>query len=246
MELEAYRQFAELEENHFWFIGRREIFFHLIDKELAGTQGLRVLEIGCGAGGMMVPLSKYGTVTGIDISPDIIAFCRARGLESVLVGSGYDLPIQPGSMDLVALFDTIEHIPDDARVLEQCHRTLKPGGLLFVSVPAYQFLYSNNDRVAQHQRRYTRGDLRNRLERAGFTVTTATYFNTLLFPMILPTVLAKKAKERFVDVGDTTNLSHEYSPRVNTALARVMSSERRLLTKMEFPFGHSIIAMARR
>jgi 2-polyprenyl-3-methyl-5-hydroxy-6-metoxy-1,4-benzoquinol methylase len=245
MELEAYKQFSELEESHFWFVGRRNIFFDLIDEEIGDAHDLEILEIGCGAGGMMVPLSRYGRVTGLDVAPDIIKFCRSRGLQSTLVGSGYDLPVRRQSMDLVALFDTIEHIPDDVAVLRECHATMKRGGLLFVSVPAYQFLYSNNDRVAHHQRRYTRTMLRERITAAGFALTKVSYFNTILFPVILPTVLANKVKERFVDVGDKTNLSKSYSPTINRALAKVMSSERRVLRRRNFPFGHSLVAIAR-
>jgi SAM-dependent methyltransferase len=184
-------------------------------------------------------------VTGIDISAEIVQFCRSRGLETTLVGSGYDLPIRDRSMDLVALFDTIEHIPDDRAVLRACQRALKPGGLLFVSVPAYQFLYSNNDRVAHHQRRYTRRALEAAIESVGYELIRSTYFNTVLFPVILPVVLANKVKERFIDVGDTTNLTRAYAPGVNRALAKVMSSERRVLANHNFPAGHSLIAMAR-
>lgn len=245
MELTAYQQFVELEENHFWFIGRRRIFFHLLDCELQGRTGLRVVEVGCGAGGMLAPLARYGTVTGIELSDELAAFCRTRGFD-VAVGSGCDLPLAPASTDLIALFDTIEHIPDDNRVLAQCHAALSPGGLLFVSVPAYEFLYANNDRVAHHQRRYTATDLRRKIVAAGFVPTKVTYFNTLLFPLILPAVLAKKVKERWSEPDDTTNLSHRVPARINRGLARTMSSERHLLRRVSLPFGHSIVAIARR
>ena len=113
-----------------------------------------------------------------------------------------------GSVDLITLFDTIEHVPDDERVLRECRRALAGGGLLFLSVPAYQFLYANNDRVVHHQRRYTARELRRKLTAVGFRPTQVTYFNTLLFPAILPMVLAKKVQERFSAPDDTTNLSH--------------------------------------
>jgi SAM-dependent methyltransferase len=245
VEATAYQQFAQLEESHFWFIGRRRIFFHLLDRELAGRRGLSILEIGCGAGGMIGPLSRYGQVTGMDISQDLMRFCRSRGLARMVVGSGYDLPIRRGSLDLIAMFDTIEHIPDDVRVLRQCREALKPGGLVFLSVPAYQFLYSNNDRVAHHQRRYTGAEVRRKLAEAGFAPVKVTYFNSFLFPLILPVVLLKKLKERFFPVGDTTNLSHRFATPVNRVFTEIMASERLLLSEIEFPFGHSIIGIGR-
>jgi hypothetical protein len=87
--------------------------------------------------------------------------------------------------------------------------------------------------------------LRRKLIDAGFDRLRVTYFNTLLFPAILPAVLVKKLIERFRDPGDQTNLSHPVRPVLNRALAATMGSERHLLARVNFPFGHSIIAIAR-
>lgn len=246
MEEVAYRQFVDLEEKHFWFVGRRRIFFHLLDRELNGRDDLKVLDVGCGAGGMLGPLSRYGDVTGLDVSEELVELCHSRGFEQVVVGDAYDLPAESGSIDVVTLFDTIEHIPDDVRVLEQCREALAPGGLVFLSVPAYQFLYAQNDTLVHHQRRYTASGVRTKLRRAGLTPTKVTYFNTLLFPAILPAVLAKKVKERWSAPDGTTNLSHEMPPILNRALAWTMGGERHFLSRYSFPFGHSIIGMARK
>lgn len=245
MEDTAYRQFIELERSHFWFVGRRRIFFHLLDRELDGRRDLEVLDVGCGAGGMIEPLGRYGRVTGIDNSPELVKFCHERGFEQVKLGSAYELPVADCSVDLITLFDTVEHVPDDLRALRECARALAPGGLLFISVPAYQFLYANNDRVAHHERRYTARGLRRRLVGAGFQSPHVTYFNTLLFPAILPAVLAKKATERLRDPGDATNLSVRVPRLLNRALAATMGSERHLLSRVRLPFGHSVIAIAR-
>jgi SAM-dependent methyltransferase len=241
----ANRQFVELERTHFWFVGRRRIFFGLLDRELGARTDATILDVGCGAGGMLEPLSRYGEVTGIDMQQELVDFCHERGFPNVVVGSAYELPVEDGSVDLLTLFDTIEHVPDDARVLGEVRRALRPGGLVFISVPAYQFLYANNDRVAHHERRYTAGRLRARLIEAGLQPVQVTYFNTLLFPAILPAVLAKKTLERFSDPGERTNLSHTMNPVLNRTLAATMGSERHLLSRISFPFGHSIIAIAR-
>ncbi len=246
MEETANRQFVELERTHFWFVGRRRIFFHLLDRELAGRTDAKVLDVGCGAGGMLGPLGRYGEVSGVDVQPELVELCRQRGFERVYVGSAYELPADEASVDLVTLFDTIEHVTDDERVLREVHRVLAPGGRVFISVPAYGFLYANNDRVAHHQRRYTVRALRRKLIAAGLEPIQVTYFNTFLFPAILPAVLIKKLRERFVDPQDQTNLSHDVPAGVNRALAAVMGSERRLLARRSLPFGHSIVAIAQR
>jgi hypothetical protein len=113
-------------------------------------------------------------------------------------------------------------------------------------VPAYGFLYAENDRLAHHQRRYTAGEIRRKLRAAGLAPTQVTYFNTLLFPLILPAVLAKKAKERFTEPDGKTNLSHQPPALLNRALAAVMGSERHLLSRVSFPLGHSIVGIARK
>lgn len=245
MEMSVYEQFAQLEEGHFWFKGRRTIFFDLIARELPASETRReILEVGCGAGGMLTPLSRYGRVTGIDISHEYMRYCRERGHQRVVTGSGYELPFADDSFDLVALFDVIEHIPDDERVLSEVRRVLKPGGKVFLSVPAYQFLFSQNDRVAHHLRRYTARRLRRVLEAARLEPRKLTYFNTFLFPLILPAVLVLKLKERLFGLPEgLTNLSHQFKEPVNGAFAWTMGAERWFLRHIDFPFGHSLIAM---
>ena len=245
MEGKAYETFAELENSHFWFVARRKIFFDFLDRLLAGRQNLRILEVGCGTGGMLGPLTRYGEVHGLDIAHDCMLYCRERGFDRMVTGSGYQLPYADNSFDLVALFDTIEHIPEDQQVLEEVRRVLQPGGNVFISTPAYQFLYSQNDRIAHHYRRYTRGSLQRVLRGAGLQVHRLTYFNTFLFPVILPVILLLKLKERMFGLPEGQhNMSFKFPRPVHTLFANFMGSERFLLRHMEFPFGHSLIAIA--
>lgn len=246
MEATVYEQFAHLEEGHFWFKGRRAIFFDLIEHSLAGRRNLQILEVGCGAGGMLALLQRFGRVHGVDIAHDYLRYCRHRGHRRLVAGSGYDLPFADDSFDLVALFDVIEHIEDDHRVLAETRRVLRPGGQVFISVPAYEFLWSQNDRVAHHLRRYTSGQLSRKLAGAGLKPEKLTYFNTFLFPLILPAVLVLKLKEAVFGLpDDQTNLSHGFKEPVNSMFAWVMGAERHLLRHMDFPFGHSLVAVAR-
>ena len=245
MELTAYQQFAELEEEHFWFRGRRAIFFTLLDNLLGDRRDLNVLEVGCGAGGLLRRLARYGESTGLELSPELSKICRERSGRPTICGNAYDLPLEDGTQDLICLFDTLEHIPDEDRALRELFRVLKPGGHVFFSVPAYQFLYANNDRVAHHERRYTRGRLKRTVCKVGFEAVKLTYFNTFLFPAILPAVLIGKLKEKVTGVGDPehTNLSVRIPKPVNGLLARVMQSERHVLKRMSFPAGHSLIGI---
>jgi 2-polyprenyl-3-methyl-5-hydroxy-6-metoxy-1,4-benzoquinol methylase len=253
MDARVYEQFRNLQANHFWFIGRRRIFFDLLAREVgrqrSGTGNRagkrRVLEIGCGAGGMLAPLAQFGEVHGIDIATDYVHACAEHKLARMLAGSGDALPFADHTFDVVALFDVIEHIPDERATLAEVRRVLRPGGTVFLSVPAYQFLFSQNDRVVHHQRRYTASQLRARLRGAGLQVKRVSYFNTLLFPLIATAVLTLKLKEKWFGLPPgETNLDHEFKGPMNSLLAFLMGSERHLLRHMDFPFGHSLIAMA--
>lgn len=247
MERVAYERFAELEDTHFWFVSRRRIFFDLLDRALAGRRNLRVLEVGCGAGGMLGPLQRYGRVTGMDIDREYLGYCRNRGFGRLLCGSGHDLPFADATFDVVALFDTLEHIPDEARALAEVRRVLRPGGTVFVSAPAYEWLWSNNDDIAHHQRRYTRGRLRRALEGAGLHTEKVSYFNTLLLPLIVPSVFWQK----FVGwlgrlPAGFNNTTVRVPAPLNWLFTRMMSGERFALRHADLPLGHSLLAIARR
>lgn len=248
MDPNAYRQFLELEETHWWFRGRRTVYFGLLESFLAGKRPARVLDLGCGYGGFLPGLARHGArVFPSDVSAESLRHCAARGFPGGVVASGYALPYRDASFDLVCLFDAIEHIPDDARVMHEVARILVPGGAVLVTVPAYQFLYANNDRIAQHQRRYTRGMLRRLFEDAGLTVRRNTHSNVLLFPLILPAVLGIKALEKLlprkVD-SDHTNLSWPLPRPLHDLLHAIFASELVVSRRFEWPAGHSIAAIA--
>jgi SAM-dependent methyltransferase len=250
MEATAYRQFLELEASHWWFRGRRSVYFGLLEHHLRHTRPARILDLGCGMGGFLQGLSRIGRrVVPSDVSLESLGHCAERGFKSGVLSSGYALPFADGSFDLVCMFDAIEHIPDDERVMREVARVLAPGGHVFVSVPAYQFLFANNDRVAQHQRRYTRRRLARVFEQAGLAVERNTHSNVLLFPLILPAVLAIKALEAVVPRKldpDHTNLSWPIPGFVHDVLHACFAAELVLSRRFDWPAGHSIAAIARK
>ena len=253
MDRVAYETFAKLEHDHFWFVSRRRIFTQLLDAVLGapesatGTAREPMLDIGCGAGGMMGMLARYGDVVGLDVDREYLVYCRERGFANVLCGSGYELPFPDGKFALVSLFDTLEHIPEEVQALREVRRVLKPGGRVLISVPAYQWLWSQNDRIAHHCRRYTRGRLRKALEDVGLVVERVSHFNTWLLPMIVPAVLLQKLREKLGLLPDGyNNMSVPLPGPLNRLFAAVMSSERHLLRRFDLPVGHSALALARR
>ena len=245
----AARQFMELERVHWWFEGRRRIFFDVLARALRGRRDLRMLDVGCGAGGMLGELRRFGEPAGLEISTELLGAARTRGFARLLVGSAERLPVRAGSLDLVTAFDCIEHLVDDVGAAAGFYRALKPGDRAFFSVPAWQFLYAENDRVAMHQRRYRRGALVKKLESVGFAIERASYVNALLFPLIVPAVLLLQFKQRFLKrsgAAPETNLSYCPPRPLNALLAAIFSSERFLLRASDLPLGHSLIVLARK
>ena len=250
MEATAYQQFLELEREHWWFRGRRTVYLGLLEHHLGGERPPRILDLGCGVGGFLGGLARLGgRVFPTDISAESLVRCRERGFPGGVVSSGYALPYATAAFDLVCLFDAIEHIEDDARVLREVARILKPGGLVMLTVPAYQFLYANNDRVAQHHRRYSRARLRAAIEPSGLSIERNSHSNVLLFPLILPAVLAIKALESFVPRKldpDHTNLSWPMPAWMHSLLHAIFAAELPFTRRFDWPAGHSIACIARK
>jgi SAM-dependent methyltransferase len=246
----AYESFIKNERDHFWWIGRRAIFFDVLRRRV-GPLGddARVLDLGCGVGGMLEPLAEFGRVAGTDTDRASLRLCRERGFTRVLEAVGPALPFADGSVGLVTAFDVLEHIEAEAETLAECLRVLEPGGALFLSGPSYQILYTHQDAAVEHKRRYTVPGLERKLVAAGFEIEFASYVNCLLFPAILPVVLGKKLSEAISppDPSDSRLNSEIALPRLaNRLFARVFSFERHLLRRARLPFGHSLIAMARK
>lgn len=250
MDPKAYRQFLELERSHWWMRGRRRVCFGLLRHHLEERKPARVLDLGCGNGGFLPGLAELGErVFPADISLDSLGHCSERGFPAGVVSDGYALPYADESFDLVCMFDAIEHIPDDHRVMREVARVLRPDGICFVSVPAYQFLFANNDRIAQHQRRYTRATLRTVYDQAGLGVERLSHMNVFLFPLILPAVLAIKVGEKYLphrEEARHTNLSWPLPRFVNRILAGVFAAELPFTRRFNWPVGHSIAAIGRK
>ncbi len=230
---------AEEDRAHWWFLGRRAVILAEMARRLPAGRG-RLVELGCGSGGMLEALGRFGTAIGVETDPVLRARARERGLD-VRAGALPDaIPLENGRWDAVCLFDVLEHVDEEANALAACRRLLAPGGRLFVTVPAYAWLWSRHDELLGHRRRYTAGRLRRAAEEAGFAVERLTYFNALLAPAIMAVRLARAALRRPGHDLDRP------APLVNRALAACFAAEARLLGWLSPPFGISILLVARR
>jgi len=230
----------KLEERHWWFVARRRILLSVLKRNLDLKEGLQILDVGCGGGATMGSLRRYGNVRGIDTSEEAVEYNRERGRE-VSLGAVESIPFADNSFDLVLALDVIEHVPNDLQALRELFRTLRPGGSLLVTVPALQMLWSAHDVINGHYRRYTLGHLRDQVETAGFEVVTATYFNTLLFPLIF----ALRWLWRFRPKNTASDLTELPQP-LNALLTGLFSLEKLLVGHIRLPFGVSALCYARK
>lgn len=244
MEKSFYAEYFELEGRHWWFVGRRRIFLRLLEQELRGRRRpLRVLDFGCGTGSFLEHLERFGTVSGVDGDPDAVGFCHERGRTEVrLVEAGESLPFDDASFDLITTLDVIEHIEDELTALRELRRVLRPGGLLLVSVPAFRFLWGDQDEISHHYRRYSAPRLRQSLADAGFEVRRTSYFNTWLFPLIAVVRLARRIVRPPIATKSDFAIG---PPLLNSALGGLFGSEAAVLARARLPFGVSLLALAR-
>ena len=242
---------TEIEEDkHWWFAGRTRSLLNMIDRVVEPDGQKRVLDIGCGAGNMFHHLSRYGSVVGVDNNPKPLAVARERGYD-VREGLAEDLPFEEESFDLVSLLDTVEHCDDDMAVLRECYRVCAPGGYLVITVPAFMWLWSHNDVLNDHKRRYSGKELGEKLARIGFKVERMTYNNFFVFPLAAAMILLRREAGQEPELGSPHFDDESYQvemepapPLLNTILSGVTWTESQVLRWLNLPVGTSIICIA--
>lgn len=241
MEEEVYRELAAAERDHWWFAARRNIIAKILDS-LHLDPHSEILEVGCGTGGVLDLLSRYGNVSALESDAGARAIASARKTARVEAGMlPHDIPFGTQRFDVIAMFDVLEHIDDDAGALQALHERLKPQGVLLLTVPAYMFLWGRHDVVSQHKRRYVRKRLTELVQRSGYRVTYSTYFNTLLFPVVVAVRMLNRLLHR-AEGSDIAMPPHL----VNALLRSTFSSERFVLPHVRLPFGVSLFVVARK
>jgi SAM-dependent methyltransferase len=244
MQHELYESIRRVEDEHWWYVGRRAVIFDRIDRLVVRHRPPRILDLGCGTGFNLSYLAaRAWQAVGADLSAEALRFCRGRGIRWLVQTDAALPPFCDASFDVILALDVIEHIGDDAAALAAMCRALRPDGCLVVFTPAFQFLWSVQDRVSHHHRRYTASELRTKLEAAGFSIDKLSYANTLLFPLVWLGRAAIRLTGRADSIADENSLHPMWS---NGMLARIFSAERYLLRYCDLPFGVSLIAVARK
>jgi SAM-dependent methyltransferase len=243
MQSHHYPILYQVEETHWWYLGRRRIIQSLVQKicNKLGKPDPKILDVGCGTGANLKMLATCGRAEGVDISPQAVEFCRQRGLDSVKLGAIEHLPYESDSFELVTALDVIEHLDDDVAGLREMRRVLRRDGRLLLFVPAFMFLWGVQDDVSNHRRRYTLPRLLSAVKEAGFSVESASYANISFF---LP-VLVVRSVMRWLSLRADTEYGINISP-LNGPFSWLFAAERFILNRWRIPFGVSAVCIARR
>lgn len=245
MDAALYRAHAEMEREHWWFVGRRAIVGDVMDRWVGAGDVGRVLDLGCGTGGMLPLLARYGTVTAVEPEPYAVSHARDQpGGATVVHGEIPDNVPQTHDFGLVTAFDVIEHLDDDVGAIRAMKGAARPGGVVLVTVPALACLWSEHDVANGHRRRYTSGILVEALTKVGLAVEHVSYFNLALLPPIAAVRFAGRLRLRPQQGRNDFELGIPPTP-VNRVLAAVLGAERRLVARRGLPVGVSLIAVAR-
>lgn len=245
MDPTEYRTIYTVEDRHWWYVGMRGITLALLDETYSRRTDLHILDAGSGTGAAMGYLARYGPVTGIDLSPLALGYCRERGLRRLSQASVTALPFPAASFDLVTSFDVLYHraVGDYHHALREFHRVLRPGGRVLLRLPAYDRLRGRHDVIIHTARRFSAPVLDTSLHETGFVVERLTYANTILLPL----ALARRLLEPWLTVA-TPGQSDVTSnpPWLDHTLAAVLDVEARWLRRRDLPFGLTVVALARK
>ena len=252
---QGFATLLDMQQKHFWYAGRHRFILQAVKRHLPkGDEQRSAIDLGGGVGGWISYLSSNAPHLFNRIA---LADSSERALEaaSTVVPEEVDryhvdlMHLQMREVwDAAFLLDVIEHIPDDQRELREVATAVKPGGLIFVTTPAFQAFWSYNDEIAHHQRRYRRIDFQAIAKATGLTLVDARYFMFFLSPLYLMSRLKPSVRSMSTEeLRDLVDRQHETpSPLINRALAAAFALETPLGHNIQFPWGTSILGVFKR
>lgn len=243
MDIQLYRSFFNIQNHHWWFVTKKKIVLDLISRYVPLTSQSKILDVGCGSGLMLGSLSSIGITSGFDTSNEAISFSKEIFNGDLSKGSlPHDFPYKDNYFDLITALDVIEHIDDDAGAVNSMYSKLKIGGTLIITVPAFMFLWSSFDDLNYHKRRYTVSTLKEVLLNSEFKIEKISYYNFLLFPLIL----CVRKLNNLLGIDGMSDIAMP-SRFVNYALKSIFGVELFLLRMFsKLPFGVSILAVVKK
>ncbi len=241
MNLNEYQTLADFEGSYWWHLGRLSVLRRQLQKAVRNPTTCRILNVGAGTGGTVSTLAAFGTVDHVDISDEAIRFLQEHHVERVVKADGTSLPFPNDTFDVIVATDVLEHIQDDSAALREWRRVLRPGGKIIITVPAYQWLWSEHDESLNHFRRYTASGLHILCNQNHLSVYSRTYIITFCFPLIV----AYRAIRHFFNTKHST--SYVRLPKwVNFIFTKIVEAEGAIVQFVNLPFGTSVLLVVKK
>jgi SAM-dependent methyltransferase len=249
MDKQYYKEYYQYERKHWWFRARLEILELILQQfKTKMIDNPKILNAGAATGATSFMLKKHGDVLSLEYDKDCAIFLSEILNEEVLIKSLTLTSLDSKSMDMVCAFDVIEHIEDHEKAISEVYRILKENGYIYLTVPAFNFLWSNHDEINHHFRRYKLKDLKKILKENGFTIEYCSYFNFFLFlPILFTRLISKVLTIKKNEVGTNSDFEKFNSRLLNKFLYKIFLSESFLLKrKMKLPFGVSAVIIGKK
>lgn len=240
-----FKELAELEAKNFWFRARNNIILWSIQKYAPAFRSF--LEIGCGTGFVISAIAQrfpHASLAGSEFLEEGLVHARQRVPGAQFNQMDARHLSYSSELDVIGAFDVLEHIEEDRLVLNQIYRALKPGGMLFMTVPQHRWLWSSVDEYACHVRRYEAESLHEKVSTAGFEIVRSTSFISLLLPaMYLSRLFQKKTVPR--EMIDVVGL--KINPILNWMFERLLALELLFIKAgVNLPMGGSRLIIAKK
>ena len=248
----VYASLIAVEDRHFWFRARNQVISALTSQVVAKlSPGYRVLEVGCGDGNVLRFLEQAcpaGVVVGMDLYGEGLKYARSRTSSLLVQGDASQAPFSK-AFQVIGIFDVLEHLQDDQRILRDLWELLEAQGTLLLTVPARPELWSITDEAWGHCRRYRLEELRLKIEAAGYHVEYLTEYMASVYPLIWLNRRVRKKPTPGAGLSAEQLLQREVRivPVFNQILSFLLSREtKRIAARKSLPFGASLLAVARK
>jgi len=240
--MEPQAEFEQLrrDSESWWYTARRKLLREAVLQAIRGKREARVLDLGCTAQ-LQFDDPRLYRVLNVHSSLPTLAFRQLEGDGNLICSRADELSLVSNSVDAIVAGDMLQSVTDDLAALREMRRVLKDGGLLCLTVPAYSFLWGEDDEARGHQRRYTVSELRRKLNTCGFQIHRASYFVASAF---VPLVVGRAAK----DIFHKSITQHQHYPHpsrtANAAMSALLDGERHLMHYINLPFGTRVVCWA--
>ena len=230
-------------EKHYWYEARKVLIHNLFSSlEIRSKKNINILDVGCGTGTELKTISQFGNLTALDVNEASLSLAKQRGYKTIHLDIENE-KLKENIFNIVCSFDVLEHLQKDYKALNNIYASLKNPGFFLFSVPAHPSIFSQHDIALEHKRRYTKKELKEKLENEGFVDVELYYWNSFLFPAVYVVRMFKKVFLKNIKLGSEAK---QRSRIVNKVLYLILKLEAVYFFKKKGLPGLSIYGIAKK